>query len=293
MVQVAHFYLFIVSANAPASPAIAHAMRRAGGGLCLLAYMSHGEFLLDCLNYILSPLCYLDGAIRYFLENTMALDMDPNTISTIISNINGLYNNLVSYTVGLILFVGAFVPAVISFFQRRQFKQEYEDLSAKMTDEIRLRVKEAEENLRTFVTATQAAEIENLKRQNEELKRELTKQIGTARAAGFHNQANQQSGHNPRVALESCNWALPLYLEGKDEANAKAIIKIVLGALPTLSAAHAKERDEIENVVEGITDTLGLHDENGRYRLELQDIRRALKEARARMTAGAPVSKPQ
>lgn len=216
----------------------------------------------------------------------MAPEMDAATVTTILSNINNLYGNLVSYTVGLVLFVGAFVPAVISFFQRRQFTREYDELSKQMRTEMRDELRKVEDGLRASIAEVQKIEIEKLQESNNNLKSELLKEIGLIRGASFHLQANQNR-ERPVISLMSSKAALSLYLEGNDERNARAVLIIVNGALQKTNKVYLARNEEIEEYVTAILHDLTEHNTNGRYALDIDMIRRELKSAKDRDTPDA------
>ncbi len=215
----------------------------------------------------------------------MASELDPTIVTNIIANINGLYNNLVAYTVGLILFVGAFVPGVISFFQRRQFTREYDELAKKMLQEIKEKVAAAQIELRTEILEVQKQELDKVTAAMEGMKANLTKSIGLSQAAAFHLQANQYLS-SPGSCLRSCEAALPLYIGGSDERNARAILSITKSSLAKANNSHFTEIPELEETADTILATLQRNNVNGRYSHEIEEIKSALKDAKKRQAPG-------
>jgi len=205
--------------------------------------------------------------------------MDAATITTILNNINSLYGNLVVYTIGLVAFVGAFVPTIISIFQRRQFTREYDELSKRLFAELRDKVSEAEKNLEASISEAQKGELEKIKVASEKMKIELQKEIGVVRASAFHLQANHHID-NPEICLSSCKNALPLYLQGDDERNARSILSIVTSALKKLNKNDLSEEPEIEAGIKEIIETLEQNNTNGRYELDISEINRLLRSAK-------------
>lgn len=211
----------------------------------------------------------------------MAVEIDVATVTAIISNINSLYGNLVSYTVGLILFVGVFVPAVISFFQSKQFTREYEELSKKMHSELREKISEAENNLRITITEAQKTELDKLKIASEEMKKELIKAMGVIKAHAYHVQANQNIDM-PTLCLCSCEEALLLYIEGNDERNARSILGIISDSILKLNNDDFLDDPDLDNFASKIINTLTTFNENGRYAIDKAKIESNLRAAKKR-----------
>jgi hypothetical protein len=203
-------------------------------------------------------------------------------LSTVLNNVNSLYTNLVTYTIGLMMFAGAFVPTVISFFNNRQLKQELADLKKQMVQELHDKTREAETRLENSLKETQQTEIDELKRLNQEQKKELMKEIGVVRAGTYHIQAREAKPH-PHICLPSCAWAIRLYLEGDDERNARAVISIAKGALATTTKNQLDEEEEIEQSVEKILKILEEQNINGRYEHEISAVKIRLKAAKQRV----------
>lgn len=76
---------------------------------------------------------------------------DLNSITTVVSNVNSLYDNLITYTVGLIAFVGAFIPAALALIQRRQFVKERAVLLRELEISIDEKIQEKEGHFKDFI----------------------------------------------------------------------------------------------------------------------------------------------
>lgn len=215
----------------------------------------------------------------------MAVEMDVATVSTIINNINSLYGNLVSYTVGLILFVGAFVPGVISFFQRRQFTREYEELNKRVGMDIAERVREAEKALTEAIGTVQQDEFKKIEELNSALKNELTKELRVLKGNAFHLQAQREEF--PKLCLASCECALACYLEGEDEQNARSILNIIGVSMDKIGKGNAEDFEDIEQDVVSILDTLKRHDDTGRYAHDIENIKKKLRVAKAKVNSAS------
>jgi len=213
------------------------------------------------------------------MGNGMNAGVDPSVLTTIVSNINDLYSNLVSYTVGLILFAGAFIPSVISFFQRRQLTREHADLSNQLMRELEKRIGEAEQNLKAVILANQKEEIEKVHDAVAETRTNFEKQIGLAKAGLYHIQANNEN--YPFLSLQSCSIALPLYLDGEDERNARSILHIACTSMKSIKKDQLDEPEyEVESSVEKIIETLGKYNTNGRYVHDIREIKRLLHKVK-------------
>lgn len=236
------------------------------------------EFCCYVVRYVFIAPVLLRWEALKFWEIVMAGEIDFATITTVINNINSLYGNLVNYTVGLILFVGAFVPAVISFFQRKQFTREYDELSKKMLSELREKVSEAEEKLKTLIAETQKVELEKIAASTVIMKNELLKEVGVVKAGAYHVQANQNRA-SPEICISSCAWAIPLYINGDDERNAQSIISIAVDCIGTLNKSILSESLEIEKAINRILKILRENDTNGRYYRSIIEIENGLRAA--------------
>lgn len=222
------------------------------------------------------------------LETTQLM-LDANTITAITSNINSLYTNLVSYTVGLILLVGALIPLAISFFQNKQFKAEQNNIKLQITNEIEaLRIK-IEDDLKSTTKLTMQDELNKFRAQMAEIRTELLREICCAKASSFHNQANMNT-EIPELVISSCEAALSNYLEGSDERNARSILGIIEVTLTKLNKKSFETSPELQEDVDSIIKCLEENNENGRYSINLYAIKSSLKTAQKNETSTTTIN---
>lgn len=185
------------------------------------------------------------------VEPTQIL-IDANLITAITNNINSLYGNLVSYTVGLMLLVGALLPLAISFFQQKQFKSEQDNIKRQISNDIEALKLKIEEDLKCSIQIMLKDELNIIQEQVSAIKAELDKEICIAKASAYHNQANINKD-NSELRISSCAPALDFYLRGQDERNARSILGIIDSTIHKLNKKsfddYADLKDELDSII--------------------------------------------
>lgn len=213
--------------------------------------------------------------------------VDANTISTIINNINSLYSNLIAYTVGLLLFVGAFVPSIINFYQNRQFRKEQEEIKKNIGNEVTNAVIATEERLQVILQKALEEESKKIQANIDQLKQNLDKEIAGAHGSTYHLQANQQISQSI-PALLSCKHALPLYIKAEQENNARKIIGIIDTHLNKIDKTMFDGYIDIDETIQDILKELRDNNVNSRYSGDIQKIEFGLKDAKKREPKAKP-----
>lgn len=214
--------------------------------------------------------------------------MDGNTVTTILNNINNLYSSavtqLITYTIGMMAFVGVILPVVISLLQSRQLKADQANLTQKMETAI----ENAKVALSEQIKLELQAEMASYERRITEIRDALTKNIQRAEdrvnAKTHHLQANSFLEKNLFMdALEDCAYAAEGYASSGDERNMQAILDNVAGRiLPRLNRSHFDDSTNAEEKLQTILKAIEPLDQNDRYRRDKDKLNEAMKSAKAR-----------
>lgn len=182
------------------------------------------------------------------------------------------------------MLLGALVPAVISFFQNRQFKREYTELKKQTTTEISNLAEETQKKLDETLKEALEEESKKIKIEITAFKKNLERQIAVAKGSSFHLQTNQYKSLYPDLALSSASDALKNYLDGEDERNSRAVLSIIeTDILNNLDKATIEESPvDIEESVNNILKVLKDKNLNGRYAINMDVIKREFNNAKKR-----------
>lgn len=167
--------------------------------------------------------------------------MDANTVTAIINNINSLYSNaigqLITFTIGILAFVGILLPAIVSFLQSRQLKADHKTLSDKISLETQMTKAALIEELKS----TLADELTSFEKKVSEIKDELNmsilKSTARANAKAHHLQATTSMASGDYIGVfKDCVTAITDYAVAEDEANMQIVLKAILipSVLPNL-----------------------------------------------------------
>ncbi len=208
--------------------------------------------------------------------------MDANALTTIINNIHSLYNNLVNYTIAVILLVGAGIPSLISFFQNRVFRKEQTELKNQISSEIADGLKEGKSHLDEIIKQALDEEIGKMRLELNEIKTTFDKEIACTKGNSYHLQSNQNIIKFPPLCIEDCKYALGFYMEGEDERNARSILIILMQALENLDKEMLDGIVDVKESIDEIIKILQQNNTNGRYEHDLEHIREGFKQAKKR-----------
>ena len=219
--------------------------------------------------------------------------MDQATFE-ILEKLNSMYssafNQLVTYTVGLMAFVGLLVPVVVSWIQNRSFQREMDAIAERLQEEASKIREELKKSLREELVTELRTEIRNEiaaieRRFTDSLTAkevELSRKIIGADAGVFHVQGmlNATGNHHGAAVISFCG-AASHYLLADDERN----LQRVLGSMTEhLKKVDLKQIDpaEVEEAIGSLTQSLTAKDINGRYTDTIKRIERTLADARTR-----------
>lgn len=211
-------------------------------------------------------------------------NLDIGTLSSVIANINSLYSNLVSYTVGLILVIGALIPLIISYLQQRQFKAEQEAIRNQISNEVKLRTDSMEEELQEKFKRMLTNELNAYKLEAAERLKEIERDVYAAQAGAYHVQANANED-SPVICIGSCADALLLYFQANSERNIRSILAILENNIEKLSKDDFEANEDLKENIDAMLKLLTDNNQNGRYSIDLEDLKRAYSVARKREKA--------
>lgn len=198
----------------------------------------------------------------------------------ILTKLNDLYsgalNQIITYTIGLMAFVGILVPSLISYLQNKQFRRDHESIKLEILAELKERNEVLEKEL-----AERVDKEFNLIKVN--MLREITEKSAQVSGRVNHNQATmcQKDGfynHATRAAI----WAANDYLIGKHEGNLVKILSHLPSLLSQLDKSILEEESDIETMLNAMLEQLEKFNENGRYSNEVENIQKALRAAKKR-----------
>ncbi len=206
--------------------------------------------------------------------------LDANNITTIISNINSLYDNLITYSIGVLALVGGVVPFIINRIQNRSFKDEQEAFLIKINNDLEVKKEDIKISVREELKSFVLEESTKLETELVQKINTLEKSLKIAQGASFHVQANQDT--NPASKMKSCKTALGYYLEGEDERNVRSILHIIETNIDKLNKTHYESMSEpFENLKE-IIQFLIDNNINGRYALNITLLKKKVRDAENR-----------
>lgn len=206
--------------------------------------------------------------------------LDANNITTIVNNINGLYDNLITYSIGVLALVGGVVPFIINKIQNKSFKDEQESLLKKINNELEAKKEEIKNTLKEELCDYIEVENAKLEAKLTEITNNLGKQLNIAKGRSFHLQANNST--DPAQKIQSCMWALENYINGDDERNARSVLLIIDQSVMKLNKTYLDNDHDPFECIKKIIELLEDNDINGRYSMNIDTIRSHAKAAEKR-----------
>jgi hypothetical protein len=195
------------------------------------------------------------------------MKLNSGEIISLIANINGLYNNLVAYTVGIMLFAGALIPGIISFFLNRQIKIEQETTIKRLMAELEGAKRELADSLVEKVNAEFEVVEKKILRRMAGLETKFNEKIAVAEGGQYHIQGNvnlKQEFYSE--AADDFASAARYYINGRDELNLQSVLEgLNEDCLHKMNRSDFEEDVGLENKIRNLLTTLGEFSENGRY----------------------------
>ena len=184
------------------------------------------------------------------------------------------FNQLMTLTIGLIAFIGVFVPLLFAYYQNRKSTLELEALEAKIDQKIEQSKIELLNNIEQEISLC----LESLSKDNE-------KKVNALASGIYHIQANNQlSSGKYKNAANSIAAAISYAVDGGEELNlGRQLIILTKKILPNLTAKEEPNIDGLDDMIDAIVNKISVLNENGRYTDAILDLVKAAGKARERL----------
>lgn len=211
--------------------------------------------------------------------------MDSNATTTIISNINSLYNNIFTFVAVLVTLGGIAFPIALTRYQNKKIKNNQNQL----TELIKSEIAAAKAALVGDIKKELASDIEKLEKNISDIKTELNESIhektAGLNAKAHHLQANTSIKENNFIgAFTDCATSIVDYATAKDEANLIKVLDVILinRVFPKLKKEDFEKNDEMDKWYEKVITVIEELNQSGRYTKELKSLKSKHKEAISR-----------
>lgn len=208
--------------------------------------------------------------------------MDANTTTTIISNINSMYNNVIAITFGLLGFVGVALPLFLSFHQKRQLKADHAALTETISNEIDTAKAKLMEKIREDLAEEISAVDQKVTGIKSEMSQAISKNEALIDAKIHHLQAvSSVTDKNYIGAYNDCVSSMTNYARAQAETNLPTVMDALLTKiiLPKLKKKDFETNIDMKiNLEKAIVVIEGINN-NGRYDTLIRPLKIALNEA--------------
>jgi hypothetical protein len=194
---------------------------------------------------------------------------------------SGAFTQLITYTVGVLAFIGIVIPFAIATFQNRQMKKDQNSLSV----QIGLELTVAKEDLKREIEELMSKREENLHQLVIEAKKEIDIEIkkidGLAEARALHLQALSMVKTSPAASAFDALTAAAGYAKNKDERNLMAALRVFEDAIQTVQKEDFDQLD-IDKACNETVESIDKLNANGRYAEDIKSLMRQIAEAKKR-----------
>jgi len=197
----------------------------------------------------------------------------------ILEKVNSFYSSsfsqLLTVTLGLVAFVGIFVPVLTTYYQNRNIKIEKDNLEAYIDNKIESVKLELLSEVRNEL-------LSNLSDFEEKQKSEIEKVL----AGVFHVQANHQiSKGSYKNATNSILQSIDCCIAGKDELNLQRGLKLLINnCLPNITLEEEPNLGILEERISTLKIDMQPLNENGRYTDILNEIEKTHKSLQKKLS---------
>jgi hypothetical protein len=194
---------------------------------------------------------------------------------------SGAFTQLITYTVGILAFIGIVIPFAIASFQNRQLKNDQHSLSSQISaelaaakDELNREIEEQmskrEEKLHQLVVETKS-----------EIGLEIRKIDELALARSLHLQANSMADIDSAKSAADALAAAKGYAKYKDELNLIAVLHVFKSSIVQVNNENF-DQYELDKKSNEAVESIEKLNQNGRYEADIKSIRREIAEAKKR-----------
>jgi hypothetical protein len=206
----------------------------------------------------------------------------PETLE-ILEKLNSLYSGaisqVVSYTIGLVAFVGLLIPVAIGILQNRQLKNDHKSLTATIEAETKAIKQSLLEEVAAVNHQNELKLQQLVKDTTTEIRQELLKLENQFNGKAFHLQARSVLVNHPSTAASSALQAITCYARSEDERNIAPAMAVFMDGIAKINGDQiaAESLDEVATTAIAALKKL---DGKGRYSSDIQDITDAMRIAK-------------
>ncbi|MBL4260179.1 hypothetical protein [Vibrio fluvialis] len=184
------------------------------------------------------------------------------------------FNQLMTLMIGLIAFIGVFVPLLFAYYQNRKSALELEAMEAKIDQKIEQAKLELLGNIEQEISLC----LESLSKGNE-------KKVNSLASGIYHIQANNQlKSGKYKNAGSSIATAISFAVEAEEELNLGRQLNILTKKiLPNLTVKEEPNIEGLDNMIDTIVNQISALNENGRYTDAIRDLIKAASKAKERL----------
>lgn len=194
---------------------------------------------------------------------------------------SGAFAQLITYTVGVLAFIGILIPFGIATFQNRQMKRDQTTLSAHIALELAAAREQLSKEITEQISNREMKLQEQIKAMRQEIAREVKKIDSLASARTLHLQAAANLKSHPGKSTFDCLSAIPEYGDSGDERNLIAVLRLLESSVQKTTAEDFKNLS-LEAARDGAIKVLEKLNQGGRYTQEIETLNRALAKAKER-----------
>lgn len=205
----------------------------------------------------------------------------------ILEKINTFYSaafgQLVTYTIGVLAFVGILIPCAISILQSRQFTRDQKAHLDHISSEIEKAKTVLNEQLQADVNALTKTFETQLALQEQSFTKQIKLTENSLKGRTSHLQALAHCDiFEHQYGVMSAIWAMRSYAIAKDESNLLRASEILLSAFPRLNKKDLAELNDLERELEALFGYLDELNTTGRYSDMIIEIKKGYRNSQAR-----------
>jgi hypothetical protein len=229
------------------------------------------------------------GVYSSFLATLLLNRKEPSMNETlqILEKLNSFYSGaftqLITYTIGVLAFVGIIIPGAISFLQSRQFKRDQKAHLEVIATEIDAAKVALLKELGEKIAETSTAFDARFSSLQKEIEAEVMRIEYLSLARTFHLQSiADDDTFKHGYGLDSAFSAANYYALGNDEANLMRAIVCISSALSKSTKESLECVELVEDAMKEVIGRLQKLNSTGRYKDVISEMRRDFTRARER-----------
>jgi len=206
-------------------------------------------------------------------------------VNTFYSN---AYNQLIVYTVGLLAFLGAVVPSILTVLSNRALRKENEKLQLKSETNAK-NIEEALEikltaKIETTLKGMEEEYLRKMEAKIAETKSDLEKLSNQMTGSVYHLQATHfRDQDDPNPAFDDCITSTSHYIDAGDEMNMQHTLSMAKGCLSKLFDSDFEENSGWDARFSSLMDKLSGINKANRYSDLIRNMNKAFTDAKKRV----------